>query len=64
MAVYDGFPVSLGHSLIIPKRHIASFFEITTEEQTAMFKLLAETRHLLQAEHNPDGFNRRLLNGN
>jgi diadenosine tetraphosphate (Ap4A) HIT family hydrolase len=57
MAIYDGFPVSRGHSLIIPKRHIASFFEITIEEQTAMFELLAKARHLLQAEHNPDGFN-------
>ena len=31
--IRDGFPVSLGHSLVIPKRHVASFFEVTAEER-------------------------------
>jgi diadenosine tetraphosphate (Ap4A) HIT family hydrolase len=31
VAIRDGFPVSNGHTLIIPKRHIASFFDITHE---------------------------------
>ena len=57
LAIYDGFPVSPGHTLIIPKRHIASFFELTAEEQTAMLVLLAEMRQILQKERNPDGFN-------
>ena len=57
LAIYDGFPVTLGHSLVIPKRHVASFFETTREEQTAMLELLTEMRELLQKEHNPDGFN-------
>jgi diadenosine tetraphosphate (Ap4A) HIT family hydrolase len=57
MAIYDGFPVTPGHSLIVPKRHIASFFEATREEQTAMLDLLAETRQLLLKERSPDGFN-------
>lgn len=57
MAFNDGFPVTPGHSLIIPRRHIASFFEATREEQTAMLDLLAEVRQLLISEHNPDGFN-------
>ena len=57
LAIYDGFPVSPGHTLIIPKRHIASFFELTAEEQTAMLDLLAEMRQILQKERNPDGFN-------
>ena len=47
IAIYDGFPVSPGHCLIVPKRHIASFFEATREEQTALFDLLAEMRQLL-----------------
>jgi diadenosine tetraphosphate (Ap4A) HIT family hydrolase len=57
LALHDGFPVTPGHSLIVPKRHIASFFEATREEQAAMFDLLAEIRQLLLKEHNPDGFN-------
>jgi len=56
-AFYDGFPVSPGHSLIIPKRHIASFFEAGGEEHAALFGLLAEMREFLVKEHNPDGFN-------
>jgi diadenosine tetraphosphate (Ap4A) HIT family hydrolase len=57
LALYDGFPVTPGHSLIVPKRHIASFFEATCEEQTAMFALLAKIQQLLISERNPDGFN-------
>lgn len=56
-AIYDGFPVSPGHSLIIPKRHVASFFETTREEQTAILDLLTEMKTILAKEHNPDGFN-------
>jgi diadenosine tetraphosphate (Ap4A) HIT family hydrolase len=42
IAFHDGFPDTPGHSLIVPKRHIASFFEATREEQAALFDLLAE----------------------
>jgi diadenosine tetraphosphate (Ap4A) HIT family hydrolase len=57
IAIYDGFPVSPGHCLIIPKRHIASFFEATREEQAALLDLLAEMQEALLKERNPDGFN-------
>jgi diadenosine tetraphosphate (Ap4A) HIT family hydrolase len=68
IAIYDGFPVTPGHTLIVPKRHIASLFEAAREEQTAMFDLLAEMRQflLLSSQSSfgkvgtipvPDGFN-------
>ena len=57
IAIYDGFPVSPDHCLIIPKRHIASFFDATREEQTALLDLLAEMQEVLVKERNPDGFN-------
>jgi len=57
VAIYDGFPVSPGHVLIIPKRHIASFFEATSEEQIALIDLLKEMQRVVQAERNPDGYN-------
>ena len=64
IAICDGYPVTPGHTLIVPKRHIASLFEATLEEQAAMFDLLAETRqHLLNPSDKaeslpvPDGFN-------
>jgi len=39
-------PVSPGHCLIIPKWHIASFFDATREEQASLLDLLAEMRQL------------------
>jgi len=57
VAIYDAFPVTLGHCLIIPKRHVESFFETTKEEQAAMLDLLDEMRWILLRELNPDGFN-------
>ena len=47
VAVLDGYPVSPGHTLIIPKRHIVSLFEASGEERTALFDLLAEVRERL-----------------
>lgn len=40
VAFYDGFPVNPGHSLIIPKRHVANYFDLTSEECAAMQDLL------------------------
>lgn len=57
IALYDGYPVTPGHALIIPRRHIASLFEATVEEQAALLELLTEMRKLLLGEHRPDGFN-------
>lgn len=57
IAIPDGFPIAPGHTLIIPKRHISSFFETNREEQAALLDLLAEMRQSLFEERNPDGFN-------
>lgn len=56
-AVYDRYPVSPGHSLIIPKRHISSFFDATREEQIALLDLVNEMQQVLINERSPDGFN-------
>ena len=57
VVILDDYPVTPGHSLIIPKRHIASFTEATGEEQMAMFSLLNEMKELLLQDSSPDGFN-------
>lgn len=57
LAIRDCFPISKGHTLIIPKRHIASLFEATTEEQAALLNLLGLARQQLLNELVPDGFN-------
>ncbi|MBJ6752128.1 HIT family protein [Geomonas sp. Red421] len=56
-AFHDGFPVTLGHTLVVPKRHVASFFETTAEEQAALFDLVGRMRELLLQQHAPDAFN-------
>lgn len=55
--IEDAFPVSPGHSLVIPKRHVASFFEVSADERVSMLALLDLARGVLQARHRPDGFN-------
>ncbi|MDD2318974.1 MAG: HIT family protein [Geobacteraceae bacterium] len=57
VAVPDAFPVSPGHTLIIPKRHFASLFDATEDEKTALMVLLAEIRERLRQERNAEGFN-------
>lgn len=56
-AIIDAYPVSPGHSLIIPKRHIASLFDASEEERGALFDLLKECRRVLIEDRKPDGFN-------
>jgi len=53
----DGFPVSLGHTVIIPRRHFATLFEATEAEQAALLKSLAHARDIIDRHHQPDGYN-------
>jgi diadenosine tetraphosphate (Ap4A) HIT family hydrolase len=53
----DGFPISPGHTLVIPKRHFGSFFDATGDEREAMLTLLDQARRDLGNELSPDGFN-------
>jgi diadenosine tetraphosphate (Ap4A) HIT family hydrolase len=53
----DGFPVSPGHCLVVPRRHIASWFDATECERAEMLALLDAARLLVQQAHRPDGFN-------
>jgi diadenosine tetraphosphate (Ap4A) HIT family hydrolase len=57
VVIRDGFPVSLGHTLIIPKRHVASFFEVTEAERTDLLSLLAAARIDLERQFHPAGYN-------
>lgn len=56
-SVFDRFPVSEGHMLIIPKRHVESFFDTTREERDALGQLVERCRDLLMERYRPDGFN-------
>ena len=54
---YDNNSLSRGHVLVIPRRHVASFFDMTTEEQVAVLSLLNQAQRLIQKQHAPDGYN-------
>ncbi|MEO8399691.1 MAG: HIT family protein [Ignavibacteriaceae bacterium] len=56
-AIYDKFPVSNGHALIIPKKLIANFFNLSFHEQTACIIVLNRTKSIIQKKFNPSGFN-------
>lgn len=57
IAFLDGYPVSKGHTLIIPKRHVADYFDLTMHEQRALWLLVNRCKKILTEKFNPDGFN-------
>jgi diadenosine tetraphosphate (Ap4A) HIT family hydrolase len=57
VVIRDGFPISHGHTLIIPKRRIGSFFELETDERQDLLNLLEAAKKILQEEFQPDGYN-------
>lgn len=56
-ALWDGYPVSPGHLLIVPKRHVATWFEASPEEQQAVWQAIEEGKQAICQRHQPDGFN-------
>ena len=57
VAFYDGYPVSPGHALIIPKRHVASYFDLTNHEREAMNVVLQYVKQKVDERYHPDGYN-------
>jgi diadenosine tetraphosphate (Ap4A) HIT family hydrolase len=53
----DTYAVSPGHTLVIPKRHVASIFDLTEDEVAACIKLINEEKKSIDGEFNPDGYN-------
>ena len=57
MVVRDGFPISPGHTLVIPRRHVGSFFEIDAKERDSLLALLDDAKRRLDKEFHPAGYN-------
>ena len=49
--------LSRGHVIVVPKRHVADFFDMTPDEQAAVLALLVEARDEIHRRHSPDGYN-------
>ena len=56
-ARYDSNSLCRGHVIVVPRRHVADFFEMSAEEQGAVLALLHEARRIVQEKHSPDGYN-------
>jgi diadenosine tetraphosphate (Ap4A) HIT family hydrolase len=54
---YDNNSLSKGHVLVIPRRHVADFFEMTWAEKTSILALLDRAKAVVAKEHSPDGYN-------
>jgi diadenosine tetraphosphate (Ap4A) HIT family hydrolase len=63
LVLRDGFPISPGHTLIVPRRHVGSFFALESTEQAAMLEALNWARAELDRLHRPDSFNIGLNDG-
>jgi diadenosine tetraphosphate (Ap4A) HIT family hydrolase len=63
IAFLDSFPVAEGHTLVVPKRHVVSLFDLPEKELAAVWKLVAQVRAKLLADIKPDGFNIGVNNG-
>jgi diadenosine tetraphosphate (Ap4A) HIT family hydrolase len=57
LVVRDAFPISLGHTLIIPKRHVGSFFELAADERAELLALLDKAKTVVDKEFSPQGYN-------
>jgi diadenosine tetraphosphate (Ap4A) HIT family hydrolase len=55
--IYDGYPVSKGHCLIIPNRVYPDYFESTPEEIKGLNELIFMTKEFLDKEYKPSGYN-------
>lgn len=57
ITIRDGFPISNGHTLIIPKRHVASFFDCSSEEHSELLAAIDKAKRELDHTLSPDGYN-------
>lgn len=61
--IRDAYPVSNGHTLIIPRRHVRSLFDLNPDERNALFNLVEEAKSRLEQEFRPDAFNIAINDG-
>lgn len=57
IAVYDGYPVNRGHTLIVSKRHVADLFGLDKREFADLYAILGEVKQFLDGEFRPAGYN-------
>jgi len=56
-AMHDNFPVSPGHTLIIPRRHLSSYFDTTDYERNALWRAVDDVKRIIDDRFHPDAYN-------
>ena len=57
LAVNDGYPVTEGHTLVIPRRHVTTLFQLSPAEQANIWLFVSRVRDFLAAKLNVESFN-------
>ena len=57
LVIRDAFPISPGHTLIIPRRHVGSFFDLESDERAELLALLCQAKVVADKEFSPQGYN-------
>ena len=57
LGLWDGFPVSPGHALLIPLSHVSTWDEASLEERQALTAAIIDVQERIRQEREPDGFN-------
>ena len=56
-AILDGYPLSKGHSLIIPKLHVENYFELPSSIQNNCWQMVNQVKAIIDCLYQPDGYN-------
>lgn len=57
LGLWDGFPVSPGHSLLVPRRHVTAWEDTSVAERSELVEAIGVAQAEIRAHHAPDGFN-------
>lgn len=57
IALRDSFPLTEGHTLVVPRRHVSSIFDLNTRDQAALWVLVGRVRETLLQQFAADGIN-------
>lgn len=63
LGLWDGFPVSPGHALLVPRRHVQDWLSASPEERLALCNAVAVAYSTILERYAPAGFNLGVNNG-